>query len=1138
MAESLTLHPDVRPILSLIRRTARLLRSSWLATGTGLTMGLGLGTLVALALVDLAIPLVPVLRLIALGLVVVPTAWAFISGVIRPLLRRLRPVQVARRIENHLPAIHNRLVSCVDLENGGIRARVSPEFHRRLVTETLERIRGFRPGKVIDGRSLRRAVLLAGTSVAAFALALGLFSDRIPTALARIFSPLADIPPASGVIYTVEPGDAQVLRGEDVEFLAHVQQGEPDRLQLEILPDGQARALFYDLEHVERGLWRFRLAGFESSFDYRVRGGGTWTTKKRITVVDRPSIAGLGTVLHYPDYLGIPEAKIGPPQVTDVAGPVGSTVEVIVDTLGDVARGEIQLLGSRPARVPVLDRPERIWFQEFVPEGAGQEGSWYWDFRLLARPAHTEPPAPGVHGHRFANIRTPFQLRSSEFLFALVFIDPKEIPEAIMLSWHDGQDWEHRAYWGADRFTEGKADSASRIRIGPLPPAGRWVRLEVPAASVNLEGKALRGMGFTLSGGRCYWHRAGALPPSHVMRDELYVVRTEPLETAGTDRWRGRFALEHDLFYHIELRNTLGYPSKPMKEAKATAIPDGPPQVVLQRPGGDLVLSTPVKVPLSISAYDDFGLADVVISIQRGDSGGFVGRPVHHFTRVERSTSLQTALDMPAYKLKEGEHLRYRVEARDRKGQSAQTQDFFVRIANDGNAADRQLENYDRSQEGLRQSLQRLVEEHLKVQSAIQKLSGEHSESAGKTSASELEAVRREVGQLAAAEEQNARLAEQVADALRQAAEQAGELKMLPSEMLRQLGGLQQEFRSGAVQPLREVAEDLKRGADARQPAPDLKALRSDTDRIQRRLEETRDRLQAAERARRDLPRDPDAAVAALRENELRAAAGLTERELQELQQAVRAQGRELQELEGQQTELAKATPSAPELLLPDLERRQGAIEPREDRALEDARALLEPAGLRPIEPGEPEIDAAAKQGRPDGQTEKDQRDTRRAALQSRQQGRIDQLQQTRSALSREDQSLERVVGQLEKSLRERTAGSSDERLAELVRSAEVRRALAMAQRGRQRVQTRQNPGRRDASITDRPDQLPTTDKMVAPLEAELPDLDLATRSMILKLRPQVREELLQGLREEGPEGYKTFIRNYFKRLSQVKGNQ
>ena len=55
------------------------------------------------------------------------------------------------------------------------------------------------------------------------------------------------------------------------------------------------------------------------------------------------------------------------------------------------------------------------------------------------------------------------------------------------------------------------------------------------------------------------------------------------------------------------------------------------------------------------------------------------------------------------------------------------------------------------------------------------------------------------------------------------------------------------------------------------------------------------------------------------------------------------------------------------------------------------------------------------------------------------------------------------------------------------------------------------------------------------PLEGELAKLDPATRNVILKMPPRVREELLQGMREEGPEGYRKFIEDYFKRLTEVK---
>lgn len=1178
MPDSPNRPPDLKPIRSLIRRTARVLRSSWVATGVGLAVGLGLGMLALVVLLDLAVPLVPVLRLVGFALVIVPATWAFVSGVIRPLLRRLRPLQVARRIEDHLPGIHNRLVSCIDVEASGNSTLRSPEFYRRLVEEAVERIRGFRPRRVVDRRSLGRALSFAAISVLTFALALGLFSDRIPTALARIFSPLADIPPASGVVYTIEPGDAAVLRGDDINFCARVTRGEPDRLQLEIQPDGNARALRYDMEKVEPSVWRFKLTGFETSFDYRVKGGGTWTKRKRITVVDRPSIERLSTVLHYPEYMGMPEPKAGSPQVADVSGPSGSTVEVNIESRGNVAAGEIALLATRPKRIARADRPERIWFQERLPEGASAEGRWDWDFRLLARPAHTEPGG-GVHGHRFHDARQAFEVRSGESLFVMVYIAPKDKPESVLLAWHDGKDWEHRAYWGEDRFTDGKDGSPSRRRIGPLPPAGEWVRLEVPARAVGLEGRAVRGMGFAVCGGQCYWHRAGAIPPSHFEKEELYVVESVPLSPAGPDRWNGRFALERDLLYRVELRNILGYASMPMKEAKATAIPDEPPQVVLERPGTNLVLSKPMKLPLSISAFDDFGLADIVVSIQRGETGGFVGRPVHHFDRPRKSATLTTSLDVPAWNLKPGQYLRYRVEARDRKGQSAQTQDFIVQIADDNNAADKQLENFDRNQDNVAQRLDQLIQQHSEVQATVRKLATDFAPLAEKIeaargkavakaeakannppagdqppaldpeAAAQLAALRDLAGQLAPQEEQNAGLAGEVAAGLKQSAEQAADLKLLPAEMLRQLDGLQEVFKAEALEPIRNVAAGLRRGADAKEAPPDLRALKLGADRIQRQLEAIRSQLIAADKARAELARDPDLAIDALRDDVLRASAGLTERELRELQEAIRAREKDLKDVGEKQDELAEATSRAPAVLMPDLERRQGELEPREDQALSEARALLEAARASALHPKEtdaakapspePAEPAAARKDADNGNEENPQdreHAAERAALRSRQVARIGELDRAGKALGREDQSLERVLRELEAALHGDRPKTDRRQLDEIMRGDAVRRALAIAQRNRQLAADRQRGGRgHPGAFTDRPDQYPTTDRMVAPLDAPLPELDPATRRVILKMQPQIREALLQGLREEGPEGYRAFIRNYFKRLTEVK---
>ena len=299
----------------------------------------------------------------------------------------------------------------------------------------------------------------------------------------------------------------------------------------------------------------------------------------------------------------------------------------------------------------------------------------------------------------------------------MVYIKPDQKPDAIMLSWHDGKDWEHRAFWGDDKFTEGTA--------GTPVAAARWARSRRPASGSGWrsrprpstsKARRSRGWGSRSSAASAIWHRAGAVPPSHVEQQELYVAETFPVESAGQGKWSGRFPLDRDSLYRVELRNELGHPSKPMKPGKVVAIPDNPPQVVLERPGTDLVLNEPAKVPLSISAYDDFGLADIVVSVQRGDSGGFVGRPVKHYdTPAAERERRWRRLDLPAMDLKTGEHVRYRVEARDRKGQSAQTQEYVVRIAADNNAADKQLESFDKSQDTFRENLVKLIAEQAKV---------------------------------------------------------------------------------------------------------------------------------------------------------------------------------------------------------------------------------------------------------------------------------------------------------------------------------------------------------------------------------------------------------------------------------------
>src|SRR5580658_628281 len=136
-----------------------------------------------------------------------------------------------------------------------------------------------------------------------------------------------------------------------------------------------------------------------------------------------------------------------------------------------------------------------VWFDSSVPAGASElsDGgdSWNW---ISSNPtpytgalAHQSSLSSGLHEHFFNYATAPLTIGASDVLFTYVYIDPTNPPSELMLSWNT-DSWEHRAYWGANDITYGTDGTVSRQYMGPVPAAGQWVRLEVPASAVGTEG--------------------------------------------------------------------------------------------------------------------------------------------------------------------------------------------------------------------------------------------------------------------------------------------------------------------------------------------------------------------------------------------------------------------------------------------------------------------------------------------------------------------------------------------------------------------------------------------------------------------------------------------------------------------------
>src|SRR5262249_8095643 len=157
---------------------------------------------------------------------------------------------------------------------------------------------------------------------------------------------------------------------------------------------------------------------------------------------------------------------------------------------------------------------------------------------------------------------------------------------------------------------------------------------------------------FTLYGsgrGEAHWHTAGAALPAYLEETDLVVTQRFPMAATGEPNLlAGRFPLRGDGLYRVELRNELGHANKPMKEAKFAATPDEPPQIAIQKPGADITLSTPGKLPLVIEAYDDYGLLDVWLWTATGGGDGFRLKRLKKYDVPTRTDALVHTLDLAA----------------------------------------------------------------------------------------------------------------------------------------------------------------------------------------------------------------------------------------------------------------------------------------------------------------------------------------------------------------------------------------------------------------------------------------------------------------------------------------------------------
>jgi len=162
-------------------------------------------------------------------------------------------------------------------------------------------------------------------------------------------------------------------------------------------------------------------------------------------------------------------------------------------------------------------RVDYVWIDDSAPAGkeilGGANIAWNWVTQdkgpVFSGKRSLHLQTSGLQQFVFGEAKQGLRIGKGDTLFAYVYLDPKNPPKEVMLQWHS-KDWSHRAYWGENSIPWGRDNSSERLKVGPLPKVGEWVRLEVDCEKVGLApGTIVTGWAFTHPGGAAWWDKAG-----------------------------------------------------------------------------------------------------------------------------------------------------------------------------------------------------------------------------------------------------------------------------------------------------------------------------------------------------------------------------------------------------------------------------------------------------------------------------------------------------------------------------------------------------------------------------------------------------------------------------------------------------
>lgn len=262
-----------------------------------------------------------------------------IVWVIKPLLLRPRPIEMARLVESRVDGLHNTLTNSLLLQ--GAEDLASNPYLPAILSENLRNAQNKPLDQAVTFSDIRRLSIAVACVVAAFLALVAIPSLRaaLTHGWNQMFNPSVFVPVIRETeILEVQPANVTLVTGQPLELTVLARSSDPKAIPAgRLILDSGRSAVDLSASAASEGRLRYayRIDHVDASLKYRVEIGGTQSKWFSVTVVKQVKLQELTLTITPPLYtrqaqrtLSFKAADIGKQAITV---PQGSKIDVAVN---------------------------------------------------------------------------------------------------------------------------------------------------------------------------------------------------------------------------------------------------------------------------------------------------------------------------------------------------------------------------------------------------------------------------------------------------------------------------------------------------------------------------------------------------------------------------------------------------------------------------------------------------------------------------------------------------------------------------------------------------------------------------------------------------------------------------------------